>query len=267
MSFPVFVADGTKAQGTTGEVSVPLPAGIEIDDIIVLIATTIAGGTISITASGGFVWTAFNDTPVNVALGEKLYAWWARRVTGAETAPKVQAGTDHVCAGTTAWRGCEKNGSPINVSAVGTEAVVDNSFQFITGISTTENECICVCIVTNGTDSSSSQTSNMANNSLTDITELQDYNTSNGGGGGFGMSGGKREQAGSVGTFMGNLATASTKAFLGFALKPVFIPVALPGIPGLRTGVLLHLCRIMRHRDPAFVYHGPEDLMKRLHRK
>src|SRR5262245_33131819 len=143
MALPVFRAASAKAAGT-GAVTPALPAGMSAGDIVILCATTIAGGTMSITANGSITtWTEITSSGLDVASGEKLWVWWGRFSSGS-TGPTVTPGSDHACAGTVAYSGCVPNGSPIGVSATSTEVTSDQSFSFVTGLTTGENDCMCL---------------------------------------------------------------------------------------------------------------------------
>ena len=187
---------------------------------MILVATTIAGGSISITTTGGWTWNALTGSPIDVTAGEKLYVWWARRVTGSETAPSVTAGSDHVCAGIAAYSGCRTDISPIDTSATSNEATSDTSFSFATGINTSVANVLCICICSTGTSTTTAQFTTMANTSLTSLAERMDYETTNGGGGGFAQDQGLRAVAGTMGTFTSTLTTASPKAYIAFGLLP-----------------------------------------------
>ncbi|MEM2387177.1 MAG: hypothetical protein QXO50_04090 [Candidatus Bathyarchaeia archaeon] len=218
--FPItFRAVGTKASGGTTPVSVSLPTGVQVNDLLILVATTIAGGSVSITAAGGLTWTAIPGTPVDVTGGEKLYAWWARYVSGG-TAPSVQASTDHVCAGIAAYYNVITSGNPIEVFQTGNETTSDASFEFVTTISTQGPGRMVVVICSSGADSNQAQFSAWANAQLSGVTERADYMTNSGGGGGFGLADGMKSTAGAVGTWTATLATATPKAYVTFALKP-----------------------------------------------
>jgi hypothetical protein len=216
-----FRAAGAVNQGTTGAVSIALPAGIAVNDILILVASTIAGETITITTTGGWTWNAVTGSPIDVTGGEKLYVWWARSVTGSETAPSITPGSDHSQGRIAAYSGCLETGSPINVQATGSETTSDTSFSFATGISTTVANCLVLCACSTGNDvSSTAQFGTMANTSLTALAERMDNATTNGGGGGFALAEGLRAAAGTCGTFTSTLATASAKAYIAFALRP-----------------------------------------------
>lgn len=218
-----FRASGTKASGTTAAVSVPLPTGVANGDLLILTATTIAGGSVSITVTGGMTWTAVPGTPIDVTGGEKLYVWWARFSTG-NTAPSVQAASDHVCAGITAWYNVIPNGSPLDVYETATETISDTSLQFDTTVSTTVDGCMVLLISSTGADRNTAQHSAQANANLTSVTERMDYCTNSGGGGGFQVVSGYKATAGPIGTWTATLATASPKAYITFALKPALSP-------------------------------------------
>ena len=219
MAIPVSRTPGAKASGTTSAVSVPLPADIVVGDIAILVAETDPTGTVTITVTGGGTWTAFAGTPVTVASGSRLYAWWRRHASG-NTAPSVQANVDHVCAGCTAYGGCVSSGVPVHVSATGTEAASDTSFEFITGLTTTATDCICLCICTSSADSNTGQFTAMTNALLSSMAEKMDYETTSGHGGGFGFDQGGLATPGAMGTFAATLSAAWPKAYIAFALMP-----------------------------------------------
>jgi hypothetical protein len=215
-----FVNVGAEATGT-GAVTPALPASMVSGDICILVATTIAGGTVTITATGSITtWTALTGSPIDVTLGEKLYVWWGRWTSGT-TGPTVTPGSDHIESGIGAWRNCISSGSPIDVSETGTETTSDTSFSFATTISTTVNGAMCLCICTTGQDSNTNgKFTTMTDSSLTSLAERIDYCTSSGGGGGFALDEGYKATAGAVGTWASTLSAASTKAYISFALKP-----------------------------------------------
>ena len=217
-AIPTFVAAGTKSAGTTGATAVNQPTMIA-GDIAILVATTIAGGSVSITTTGGWTWNALSGSPIDVTSGEKLYVWWGR-YSGSETAPSVTPGGDHVCAGMSAIRGCLASGSPIDVVATGTETTSDTSYSFATGLTTSVNNCLCFSVCSSGYDSNTAQVPVGTNAALSSLTSRMNYETSNGGGGGFGLTTGGLAAAGSMGTFAATLAQSTPKAYIAFALKP-----------------------------------------------
>lgn len=213
-------ATGAETTGT-GAVTPALPTGVATNDIVLLVASTIAGGTVTITASGSITtWTALTGSPIDVTSGEKLYVWWGRYSSGA-TGPTVTPGSDHIEAATIAYSGAITSGSPIDVSATGTETVSDTTLSFTTGISSTVDNTVAILVSSNGTDTvTNGQYSAEANTSLTGIAERIDYNTNSGGGGGILVAEGTKAIAGTLGTWTATLGTASTKAYIAFNLKP-----------------------------------------------
>jgi hypothetical protein len=187
MALPVFRSASAKAAGS-GAVTPDLPASMSANDIVILVATTIAGGSISITNAGSVTtWNAVTGSPQDVTGGEKLYVWWGRFASGT-TGPTVTPGGDHCCAATLAYSGCITDGTVINNQTVGSETTNDDSFSFATGISTTVKECMCLGICTSGVDSNTGQVPVMANTSLSALASRLNICTNQGGGGGFGVS-------------------------------------------------------------------------------
>jgi hypothetical protein len=218
-------ATGTQAHNTAG-VSVPLPT-LSVNDIAILVASTIAGGTITITTTGGWTWNSLGS--IDVASGEKLYAWWGV-YSGSETAPTVTPGSDHVIARIASYSGCSTGAALIHKSGTSSEATSDTSFSYATGLTTTEANCLCLCICTTGADLAVAQFTTMANTSLAALAERMDDCTTDGGGGGFAMCEGLRATAGTMGTWTSTLSTARPKAYMTIAFLPALVVVAA-GIP------------------------------------
>lgn len=217
-----FRAVGAETTGT-GAVTPPLPAGMSSGDICILVATTIGGGSVTITADGSVTpWTAITGSPVDMTGGEKVYVWWGRYSSGS-TGPTVTPGSDHVESGIAAWYNCLGAGSPIDVTETGSEATSDTSFSFATTISTTLNSEMCICVCTTGQDTATNNRfTTMADTSLTSLAERMDYCTSSGGGGGFALDEGYKSTAGAVGTWTSTLTSAYNKSYISFALKPEY---------------------------------------------
>lgn len=218
MAIPIFVAAGAKTAAAQDAIP-PLPAGMAAGAIVILVATCPTANTLSITANGSVTtWTAITGSPVTVAAGEALYVWWGRWASGT-TGPTVHASaSDVVCAGTAAWSGCLDVGSPIDVQATGTETTSDTSFSFATGISSTRNNCLAICVASILRDSNVASVPVMTNTSLAALASRLDYCTTTGAGGGFGLSEGTKATAGTLGTWANTYGAASPKGYITFAL-------------------------------------------------
>jgi hypothetical protein len=216
-----------KVNSTGAAVTPDLPTGVAANDIVILVGTTIAGGSVTITDSGSVNgWNALTGSPIDVTGGEKLYVWWGRYTSGS-TGPELQPAGDHIVAATFAYSGAFTNASPIDVSTTGSETTSDTSFSFATGISSTVNDTIVLVVYTSGADSNTGQAGTTANTSLTSVTgstPRAEYNTNNGGGGGFVVADGMRAVAGTLGTWTDTMGGATPKAYITFNLKPVIAP-------------------------------------------
>ncbi len=143
MALPVFRAAGTKTSGTTSG-SPTVPSGIQSGDVVWMIATTITGGSISITVTGGWTWNLASGFPLDSGGEEMLYAWWSR-YTGSETAPTLQAASDHMMAQMAAWSGCIASGTPFEALESSYEVTSDTSLSFATANSTSGADRLCIC--------------------------------------------------------------------------------------------------------------------------
>ena len=227
MALPTFRAAGAKVAGTTAGLAVTAPAGVATGDLEILVASTIAGGTCSISAAGGSAWTAMTGSPQDVTGGEKLYVWWRIRQAG-DSDPSVSAASDHFLAARMAiTTGTFDPTTPFELAQAGSETTSDTSFSFATTGSTAGADRLCFCICTSGFDSNTHQVPAMTNAQLGSLTgRFTNHNTSNGAGGGFGCTSGTKVVAGALGTFACTIVTASSKAYIAFAVRP--IPPLLP---------------------------------------
>lgn len=220
-----FVGASAKAAATTGANPIGLPAGLAANDIVILVGTTIAGGSLSITTAGSITWFAIPANPIDVTGGEKLYAWWGRYVSGS-TGPSITPGGDHSIGATFAYSGATRNARPIEVVATGTEATSDTSFSFATGLTSSLPNTWGVVIYSSGVDSNTGQGGTPANTSLTGVAMRAEYETSSGLGGGFVYADGLKAVAGTLGTWTDTMVSATAKAYLAFNIKPVTVPGA-----------------------------------------
>jgi hypothetical protein len=216
-----FISTGAATNGTTGSISPALPAGLVPNDVCVLVASTIAGGSITKNSDGSIAWSAVSGSPIDVTSGEKLYVWWGRYETGS-TAPTLTPASDHSIGQIFAYRGVDTN-SAIDVQATGTQTSTSTTFSFATGLTTGTNNDKVIVVCSSGYDTATAQFTNAwTNANLTDISDktIIDSQTSSGGGGGFGVSDGNLATAGAVGTWATTLVTTSTQAYICFAFKP-----------------------------------------------
>jgi len=221
-TIPTWRATGTMNHGTTSAITVALPSGMSANDIVILVASTIAGGSITITSDGSVTpWTAVSGSPIDVTGGEKLYVWWGRFSSGS-TGVTITPGGDHIVGRCVAYYNCYAGGSPIDVSATGTETASDNSFSFATGLTTTYNNEMVITVCSTGNDpsfDSTAQFSSWTGANLGTKTERMDNDVNEGGGGGFGLMDAPLVANGAVGTVGATLAAVSPKSYIAFALR------------------------------------------------
>lgn len=213
-----FRAAGAKAAGAV-TASPALPSGMSADDICILVATTIAGGSLSITINGSIsTWT--NIITQDVTSGEKLYVWWGRWSSGT-TAPTITATSDHVCAGIAAFSGCRTDANVIRGATSSNETTSDTSFSWNPGSSNPWSAgSMAICVCTSGQDTNTGQIGTMTRNISDSPVSRMDYCTNTGGGGGFGLNSSLNSvgEGSSTGTWGATLANASPKAYGYFVL-------------------------------------------------
>lgn len=225
---------GAASPGLTAATTVAAPAGVHVGDLEILVATTIAGGTVTISNNGGGAWTAHANSPIDVTAGEKLYVWYRIRAAG-DTNPQVTAGTDHVQAcRISIFKGTFDTTTPLEAMASGSEATSDTSFSFAPGVSTTVDSAICFVVCSSGVDIATPQGgTNTANASLTGVTAtpIANFETANGAGGGFFVATGVLAVAGSTGTWTNTMVSATPKAYLAFAVRHATVATGYLDVP------------------------------------
>jgi hypothetical protein len=218
MALPVFVAASSKAPAAQ-DATPALPAGMSSGNIVLLFATCPTANTISITAAGSIAtWTPISGSPVTVTGGEALYVWWGRWASGT-TGPTVHASaSDVIIAATAAWSGCIDTGDPVDIANTGSETTVDNSFSFASGVSSTRNNTMAICVASILRDSNTASVPVMTNASLGSLASRLNICTNTGAGSGFGVSEGTKATAGTLGTWACTYAATSAKSYLTLAL-------------------------------------------------
>lgn len=219
MAIPTMRAAGAKTAGT-GAQTPGGPAGLATGDLEIIVATADTGITLSITADGGGAWTQVTNTPVTAAGARPLYAWYRIRAVG-DTDPTITPSSLWVnCCRLAVQTGTFDTSDPLDIETAGSETTSDTSFSFVTGVNSSVNDSLIVCIATTARDSNTGGVGTMANANLSAVTLVADYCTAAGNGGGFGITRGGLATAGAVGTWSSTYAVASAKTYITFAVKP-----------------------------------------------
>ncbi|MDO8604626.1 MAG: fibronectin type III domain-containing protein [bacterium] len=221
---PTLVAAGAKASAITA-VTPPLPAGLAVDDILLLFVET-ANQAITIPTPNGGVWAQVTNSPqgtgtAGIAGATRLTVFWSR-YNGTQGAPTTSDSGDHQFAQIIAFRGVIATGNPWDVTAGDILATASTAVT-IPGVTTTSTETLVVAVVANDTDvNNTPQTSGWANGGLSSLTEVlnADANTNAGRGGGFGVAVGPRLTTGATGNSTATLLNSSIQARMTIALKP-----------------------------------------------
>lgn len=221
---PQFPSGGVPTYGAAGALAVgiaavtpAMPAGIQDNDIVLLLAQS-SNEPITLSDAQGFVEvTPQQGTGVAAALGSTLLACYWKRVIGAQTDPTIADAGNHVVARTVSFRGCIKSGNPWDV-AVGDTGASDTAVS-IPGLTTTRINTLVVAILADGLDLGGARFSGMTNASLSSLTEQFDTGSANGNGGGLVLITGTKAAAGSVSATTGSLSSASLQARMTLALR------------------------------------------------
>lgn len=212
-AMPTFVAAGT-AQGGTGALTVPAPAGIQNNDILLLLVETRPDQTVA--APSGYAEVTGSPQLTTLTSGTQMSVFW-KRTNGTESDITVADSGDHQVAQILAFRGCVTSGNPWDVSGGAIQDTATTSVS-ISGMTTTVANTLVVVCCASGTDTATAQFSSWANASLSNVTEQVDSFFA--AGGGFSCMTGGKATAGATGTSTATLATSARHAWVQLALKP-----------------------------------------------
>lgn len=166
MALPTFVASGAFTS-SVGAITPALPAGIQADDILVLVLETHQQAASIPTPNGG-TWTQFPDSPQGFGTAganssSRVTVFWSR-YNGTQGDPTTNDPGDHISGRISAFRGCETSGDPFDV----TSGAAGDAAISIPGDTTTLADCLILVPVTSEDDGDSF--SAFTNASLANIT-------------------------------------------------------------------------------------------------
>lgn len=231
---PTYVAAGTYTTGV-GALSVPMPAGIQAGDLLVLfaesenqdIATPTTGGTWTQIGVAQGTGTAGNATSARLEV-------WARLATASETNVTVADSGDHTSAIIHAYRGVEPTSFFTGTATGGVVAAATTAVS-MAGITTGHDNALVVYALAGSADTATAQfPGSPTNASLTSLTKRTDNATTDGDGGSITVITGIKATAGATGTTTGTLSTSTVQAFMVFALRAQ-VNFTVVGAPGAYT--------------------------------
>jgi hypothetical protein len=215
MAVPTYVAAGSTAAGTTGDVTALLPGTAVAGDLLVLYVET-ANEAVD-TPSG---WEEVDSSPQGTGVAADLVATrlsvFTRYMQAGDTGVTVVAGSparDHTIARVSAFRGV--GSISVQTGDVASAATTSCVWPAVT---TPSIDHLIVLLATNGTDSATGQWTTPSNANLTGIASSSNTGNTNGNGGGIGVFYGTKATAGSTGTSSSTLVTASVQGRIVLAL-------------------------------------------------
>jgi hypothetical protein len=206
---PVYIGKGSTV-ATQGSATVSYPAGIEANDLLVLVCQTDQDDSISTPAG----WT--KEIEQDSGAECRLWIFWKLHTSGSSVA--VSWGGDHIVARVLAFRDVKAT-DPIDAESQSWNGSLGTSVS-IPGLTTTVANCLILAFVAHDIASNSSQVSGWANASLSEGEELTDVSSTVGWDGGFGVYAGYKLAAGVVGSSTATLGTAKKRAYGCIALAP-----------------------------------------------
>jgi hypothetical protein len=215
-TIPELFSGGGIASGT-GNVIVPLPPGVQENDVLWLISQTANQAVATPTD-----WAIVADSPqssgsAGAAGAVRLSVFWRRWVPGMVPPTIVDPG-DHVIAQIIATRGCAFSGNPWDVTAG--NAVTTTTAVSIPGDTTTVINCLILGLIAHATDTALAQGAGYVNASLANLIERGDFSAIDGVGGGLAYVTGEKATAGAYSATTATLATSSAQGRISIAIKP-----------------------------------------------
>lgn len=218
---PTYVAEGTVA-ASINDITPGLPAGIAVNDILLLYVESQTDQPASITNANGGTWTQISvSTGGSGVNGTRLTIFWSR-YNGTQGNPTVGDSGDHTLGYIEAYRGCVASGDPFEALVTGSEATADTTLE-VTGSTTLGADRLVIVAAARENDDFNAHYSAWANADLANLTERSDRGTTQGNGGGLTTVTGEKAAAGAYGTTTATLANAAVDAFATFALVPAVV--------------------------------------------
>src|SRR5678815_995300 len=228
MPAPWIQSVGAIAAGT-GAVTPPLPAGLAVNDILLLELASLSNvGTITIPTPNGGTWTEITPSHASSHRG----TWFWSRYNGTQGAPTTSVPSAGIVARIASIRGAITTGSPINASDGSAPGAAATSSSLPT-ITTTVNNCLIIFGITgNGPDGDGVGVySACTNSNLTSIAEYMNNSSLVSTGLSLGMALGIKAALGAVGI------TTVTHPSIKTAYKQIAITPQDAGDPPPDVGV------------------------------
>lgn len=221
MATPTFVGAGSQGVGVTTTINIQWPAGVQINDIGLLVVETSGNATGTPSIQGWTVVPGFPVTDVATTSGSKLFVFWQRTPTDAPAnVPLSTTGfTDHFLARIFAFRGCVTTGNPWDVVTSGNKTSA-SSTATVPAVTTTVADTLIFGVASRPTDvSDTGFFGNPTNGFLNSLTDRGEAGTSTNNGGGFVAFTGIKATAGSTGTTTISMTATVTNTYAVVALK------------------------------------------------
>ncbi len=229
MTAPTWRSHTTPA-GSTGTVSVALPAGHAANDILILCVTGEEADAAIATPAG---WTRIGNVlnSGSGTTGSQLAVFW-KRDSGSETDPLIVADSgDHTFATMHAIQGCAVSGSPVDTFAQDTDTSITSQFNIPT-ITTGQADCLVVFVGNHGIDALGAQFNSgytYPTNIIAPNAKRADGSTDVSLGGGIAVWTGTMGAAGSIGGTLDAVVGAPTntrQCRMTFSLIPAVAPIS-----------------------------------------
>jgi hypothetical protein len=209
---------GQASAGGTADVTAAWPTH-KPDDIGILLVEACGGEAVTLTTASGFVECANSPQATGAGTaGTRIHAYWCRATSDAMASVVVADPGDHAFAAILTFRGCLKDGDPVDVTAGAVKTPATTSFSSPT-VTTTVNGALVLACVARDDDIATAEFSAWTNATLVSCTEVFDLGTTSNNGGGIGVGVGIMTTAGATGATTGTVVS-SINASITIALKP-----------------------------------------------
>lgn len=181
---PVFHAAGVgSGVSGVGTVSAPLPASLQVNDILLYVGETSGADDDAFLFAAG--WSVLPGLPLSSGSGTKLNVLWRRVTSLPVTAPTAQSVGDHLIHRIYAFRGAKRTGNPFAEHASAIQSTPSATFT-APGVTTNSRNCKILVIASQSQDTSLVVFTGVSNSVLTNKygSTPEQYNSTFGNGGG-----------------------------------------------------------------------------------
>ena len=243
MATPAFVAVSSQT-GSTDPLTIPMPDGIEDDDIILLLVAIHGSSVTGVETLGrgayaptgdGTAWTLLDYAEYEATESTNCTVFWVRYDSGSTPKPTLPDNGDYTIARSFAFRGALREGTPVNKLGGNLGRTQAASMTHDIAANTSTGGVLVLMALTIANDNTAA-VSAMTNTSLTDV-DFRSAVTSIGRDGQTAMGWGTKALAGDAGDWVISSSNNADNGVAGFAFELLGDSIFTPDPFGIEVGI------------------------------